>query len=473
MGGVVVHGLPQRKNDVDTGSYWDFCPAHMYILIYSFDNLTCVSVKLSVFFTYIWVKLSVFFTFELFGGYNMKRKLFAYLQRHLEKKEITILTGARQTGKSTLLKQLEAYCRESNIRTAFFNLENNTLRQDLDGHPFNLLKYLPDDQGYKVAFIDEVQYLKDPSNFLKLIYDEYQGQIKLVVTGSSAFYIDDKFRDSLAGRKRIFHLLTCSFDEYLSLSGKMELAEEFKRILREPSAKTISIDHLRNEWELYMLYGGYPAVITESDRGEKIARLREIRDSFVKRDIHESGVLNETMFYSLFKILASQTGSLVNVNELALTLKIKHQTASNYITVLRKCFHMALVTPFHKNIRKELTKMPKLYMLDLGLRNCLLNNFDPLNGRLDKGEIWENMVYRVLAERYGLEGLSFWRTTDGNEVDFVLSDIDAPKAIEAKYDKQLIKPSKYKLFNANYPDIPLAFSWLSPFDEDCFRRLYS
>jgi len=402
----------------------------------------------------------------------MKRRLFVDLKKHLDRKEITILTGARQTGKSTLLKQLETFCREREWVTVFINLENKTLLEDLDNHPFNLLKYLPDNGERKIVFIDEVQYLNDPSNFLKLLYDEHREHIKLVVTGSSAFYIDNKFRDSLAGRKRIFHLLTCSFEEYLELSGKEELLKEFQRIIPSRTAKSVHLEYLRNEWELYMLYGGYPAVITEPDKKEKVLRLREIRDSFVKRDIIESGVANETAFYNLFKILASQAGSLVNVNELALTLRIKHETASHYIMVLRKCFHMALVSPFYQNIRKELTKMPKLFMLDTGLRNCLINNFEPINSRLDKGELWENTVYRVLAERYGTDMVFFWRTTDGNEVDFILKDIDSPKGIEVKYDEQQIKPAKYKLFKEHYPEIPLVYYWLYPFDEDCLRRLY-
>lgn len=151
-----------------------------------------------------------------------------------------------------------------------------------------------------------VQYLSDPTNLLKLIYDKYSSSIKIIATGSSAFYIDDKFNDSLAGRKKIFQLLTCSFEEYLQLQQKAELLSEVKRIITNPNAKSAQINLLKNEWDTYMLYGGYPAIVTEQDKVEKINRLKEIRDSFVKRDILESGVNNETAFYQLLQIIAAQ-----------------------------------------------------------------------------------------------------------------------------------------------------------------------
>ena len=152
----------------------------------------------------------------------MRRRLFSKLQKHLSNKEFTIITGARQSGKSTLMKQLEAFCKAEDKPTVFLNLENKAVLADLDENALHLLNYLPQTDLKKIVFIDEVQYLADPTHFLKLIYDEYAESIKIVATGSSAFYIDDKFTDSLAGRKRVFQLLTCSFDEYLELSGKQD-----------------------------------------------------------------------------------------------------------------------------------------------------------------------------------------------------------------------------------------------------------
>ena len=394
----------------------------------------------------------------------IKRNLFESLQSHLEKKEFTILTGARQTGKSTLLHQLENFCKEKNIPTVFLNLENKNILSELNESPLNVLNFLPITDKRTVILIDEIQYLVDPSNFLKLLYDEHAKTIKIVATGSSAFYIDKTFKDSLAGRKRIFHLYTCSFDEYLKMSGKEELYEEIKRLFANPAAKTTKMELLRQEWHNYMVYGGYPAVALEPNSKEKIACLRELRDSFVKRDILESGVQNENAFYNLFRIIASQTGSLINVNELSSSLKIKNETVNNYLYILQKCFHIALVRPFYRNLRKELTKMPKAYLLDNGLRNCLINNFEILAFRFDKGELWENTYFRLLVEKHGIDDIAFWRTTEGNEVDFVMNYVENPYAIEVKFDKNTIKESKYKLFRGTYPDIPLHFACLEPFE---------
>lgn len=341
----------------------------------------------------------------------------------------------------------------------------------LDQHPFHLLNYLPDAEGRMIIFIDEIQYLKDPSNFLKLLHDEHAARIKIVATGSSAFYIDDHFRDSLAGRKRAFQLLTCSFDEYLQLTGKNDLLAELQRIVINKDAKTIHLQDLQREWQSFMIYGGYPAVITEPDIKEKIEKLREIRDSFVKRDILESGVRDETAFFHLFRLLAAQSGCLVNVHELSGTLRIKGDTVTNYLRILQKCFHLALVKPFYRNLRKELTKMPKGFLLDTGLRNSLLNNFQTIQERVDKGELWEITCFRALADGFGWDAVYYWRTADGNEVDFILPEIKSPFALECKYDETLIRQSKYRKFKDAYPGIPLNFTWLYPFDEDFFRRL--
>ena len=399
----------------------------------------------------------------------MKRDLFTTLQKHLEKKEFAILTGARQTGKSTLLKQLEEDCKQSGIPTVFLNLENKSILAELNKSPLSIFHFLPETENRIIVFVDEVQYLDDPSNFLKLLYDEYAPKLKIVATGSSAFYIDSNFKDSLAGRKRVFTLYTCSFSECLLLKNKTDLLNEFNRLSHQEGAKSAVLSALEAEFYNYILFGGYPAVVMETDVEEKKRRLSEIKDSFVKRDILEAGVKNESAFYSLFRILADQSGNLLNANELSATLRIKADTVESYLFILRKCFHVALIKPFYRNLRKELTKMPKVYLLDTGLRNCLLNNFEPLPFRTDRGTLWENVYFRLLLDKYSQDELFYWRTSAGNEVDFVLPNIQNPFAVEVKYDQSAIKESKYKLFSANYPDIPLRYAYLNPFTESFFQ----
>jgi len=115
--------------------------------------------------------------------------------------------------------------------------------------------------------------------------------------------------------------------------------------------------------------------------------------------------------------------------------------------------------------------MPKVYLLDSGMRNSLINNFQPLAERIDKGMIWENRVFNLLCEKYNSDEIYFWRTADGNEVDFVLPNIESPQAIECKFDADLENRSKYKKFTENYPNIPLSFCSIMPFDSDFFRKV--
>ena len=320
--------------------------------------------------------------------------------------------------------------------------------------------------------MDEIQYLNDPSNFIKLLFDDHRSKIKLVASGSSAFYLGQKFKDSLVGRKRIFKLNTCDFEEFLLLQEKDDLWEEVLKIKKNPEFKSVKSIFLKSELEKFLIFGGYPAVARESNDAEKRLVLKDIRDSFIKRDILESGVKNERVFFSLFKILAEQTGQLININELSNTLRVRSETIQNYLRIMQTCFHIETVRPFYQNLRKELMKMPKVYFMDTGLRNCLVNNFQPFSHRLDRGELWENAIFRALADKYEPEEIRFWRTVDGKEVDFVLPEINIPIALEAKFDEQQIKLLKYKLFQETYPDIGFQFASFSPWSEEVIRKFF-
>lgn len=402
----------------------------------------------------------------------MRRKIFEALHQHLKKDEATLLIGARQTGKSTLLKQLESACCEENIATVYINLEDKNLLAELDANPLNLLSFSSNPDEKTVFFLDEIQYLSDPTHFIKLLYDEHRAQVKLVVSGSSAFYLDQKFKDSLVGRKRIFRLNTCDFEETLMLQGKDDLREEIQKIKKIETYKSVKSELLKIEFEKYLIFGGYPAVALELSDNEKREVLKDIRDSFVKRDILEAGIKNELVFYQLFRILAEQTGQLVNLNEMSNTLKVRAETIQNYLRVMQTCFHIETIRPFYSNIRKELTKMPKIYFLDLGLRNSLLNNFHPIHTRIDRGELWENAVFRGLADRFDPEELRFWRTADGKEVDFVLPEIDQPSAWEVKLDRKSNNSPKYQLFTESYPTIDFKFANLNPWSENLIRTIF-
>lgn len=385
------------------------------------------------------------------------RKKYIELFNHIPKKEFTILIGARQIGKSTLLKQIADELISKGEIVYSINLERKNVLQELDQDAENLFKFSPLAEGKRIiVMIDEVQYLKDASGFLKLLYDEYADRLKIVATGSSAFYIDRNFKDSLAGRKRIFQMPTLDFDEFLDFKGKPELANDLTDLRKGEKQRSVYENMFWALLDEYMNYGGYPAIVLENDFATKKELLKEIRDSYIKRDILESGVNDEEKLYRLLMVLASQSGNLLNVNELSNTLRINNSTVENYLYILQKCFHISLVRPFYNNIRKELVKMPKVFLNDLGLRNILINYFAPIEQRADKGALLENFVFRKLLEKNEPDQLKFWRTADGHEVDFVVeTSFQKGYAVEVKFQENESKLSKYKIFTNAYPEFPL------------------
>lgn len=379
------------------------------------------------------------------------RDLTLTIKERLDSDEILLLIGARQTGKTTILHQIEDILRERKQICYFLNLEDPDYLGLLKRSPKKLFEIFPLDLKRKnFIVIDEIQYLDDPSNFLKYFYDEYKGRIKIIASGSSAFYLDRKFKDSLAGRKRIFCLLTLSFREFLRFKNETRLAQSSLRNLTlSEYQKTVLF------YQEYLCYGGYPRVVLSSLE-EREEFLKELAYSYIKKDIYDAHIRQDEAFYKLFKILASQTGSLVNSAELASTLGISKTAVDNYLYVMQKSFHIRLVKPFYRNLRKELTKMPKVYFLDLGLRNFFVNNFDSFVLRSDKGGLLENAVYRQLLEENDFEEIRFWRTIQKNEVDFL---VNMDKAFEVKVGPRDFKKRRYRNFLENYPDI--SFSLVS------------
>jgi predicted AAA+ superfamily ATPase len=378
----------------------------------------------------------------------------------LKEKEFAILAGARQTGKTTLLGQLADLMKQKHEDVYSLTLEDPAILTRLNQHPENLFEFViqPHDRRLYVL-LDEVQHLANPSNFLKLLYDKYHPGLKIVATGSSAFYMDRKFSDSLAGRKRLFELYTLDFDEFLLFrTGSNELQTELERI----RSRTSYVSSKRKELEVlfleYLTYGGYPAVALASTPAKKTEALKELTGSFLKRDIVESKIQDQEKFYRLMLILAQQTGSLVNMNELSRTLKLSVTAIENYLYSAQKCFHIRLLRPFYGNIRKELTKMSKVYFNDLGFRNAFLNSFHPLVQRTDRGMVIENYAFIRLRTLHDPDSIRFWRTAEGNEIDFILTRRPGiGEAVEIKFDETQFNQAKYRKFMQTYPGYTLHY----------------
>lgn len=399
-------------------------------------------------------KINIIFVNKLANMFT--RKLLQVLKKHLAKKEFSIVVGARQTGKTTILKQLERFLLEAKDSVYFISLEDFAILEELNKHPENIFKFVSmPNQGKAYILIDEVQYLEKPSNFLKLLFDKYSDKIKIVATGSSAFYINNKFTDSLAGRKRLFYLPTLDFEEFLIFKNAENLITELDLIKSKNDYISLKRNEINTLFNEYITFGGFPAVVKENEKDEKLYVLKDLYNSYLKKDVIDAGVQDQMKFYKLLTLLAHQTGSLLNVNELSNTLGLSSTSVNRYIEILNVSFHISKVHPFSNNIRKELTKMPKLYFADLGFRNIILNSFNSVENRIDKGIILENIVYKFLTNRYEKDNVKFWRTAGGGEVDFVVDSIDAKFAIEAKFNHKQFNPKKYSQFKKYYPNIPV------------------
>jgi len=388
----------------------------------------------------------------------IEREICQQALKYIKKDDIMIFTGARQTGKTTILRHLEKEVkRKYNKKTFFINLEDMDYLNLLNDSPKNLLNLIELNlHNIPVyVFIDEIQYLKNPTNFLKYIYDEYKGKIKIIVSGSSAFYIDRRFKDSLAGRKKIFYVRPLNFSEFLLFKGEEKLHEKYINLvsLYNFSTKDFLVTDkrvLNRYFNEYVRFGGYPRIVLEEDYQNKKELIEEISNSYIKKDILEANINYIDKYYELFRIFSSQIGELVNKYELSNILNISITAIENYLYIMQKSFHLILIKPFHTNVRKELKKMRKVYFYDLGLRNYFYKNFETIEMRHDRGNLYENFIFIELLNKAGEYNIKFWRTQNKNEVDFIVDD---KYAYEVKYNINIFKPNKYKIFIKKYNDL--------------------
>jgi hypothetical protein len=376
------------------------------------------------------------------------------LERVFRDRRTIIITGPRQSGKTTLMKQVKAELEKQNLTTYFFNLEDVDYLSAFNQSPKNLLRLIPADKKV-VVFVDEIQYLQNPSNFLKYMYDEHRENIKLIVSGSSAFYIDTKFYDSLSGRKWLYVLYPMEFKEFIFFRDD----DIFEQCVTHEvdvfqSAIRREIERL---FEEYILYGGYPEVVTCDDNDFKKEILKDILYSYLKKDIKESGVKYEDKFFNMLKLLAAQMSNLLNKNELGQIVSLSQTAVESYLNLLKRTFYISLVPPFFTKKSKEIIRMPKIYFFDIGIRNTLLSNFSSPELRTDKGSMLENAVFKYFLETQNLEDIKFWRKKAGAEIDFVINN----KAYEVKYSLGTLKTQQLQSFRDAHPDIDLSVLFYS------------
>lgn len=348
----------------------------------------------------------------------LTRHLDPALAGHFTKyKEILVLLGARQVGKTTILKRLFP-------GALYLTVDNDPIRLVLERYDPEVYKQLLNQNGEYVV-IDEIHKLNDPGRAAKIFFDQLP-EYKLIITGSSAFNIKNKASESLAGRRIDYQLYPLSLSEYLVQQNmEKELSFNFfqdliNKVAIEPVVKIYDFKAILDN---ILVYGLYPAMqIHPSDP----VYLANLVNSVVFKDLIELSLLeNKSAALALLKLLAYQIGSLVNYAELASKLGINAKTVKRYIELFEQSFIIFSIKPYSTRKRDEIAKMPKIYFYDLGLRNALINNFEPASARGDYGQMFENFIVSELLKynyygNFGY-GFNFWRTKSGSEVDLVLS----------------------------------------------------
>ena len=375
----------------------------------------------------------------------IKRYIFEELKDHLGKKEIALITGPRQAGKTTVMFLLKRYLDVKGAKTVFLNLDIEADRYHFVSQEKLLRKIeLEIGKGNGYVFIDEIQRKENAGVFLKGIYD-MNLPYKFIVSGSGSLELKEKIHESLAGRKRIFELNTISFDEFVDFKTDYKYENNLRQFFNVEQEK------MRQFLAEYLNFGGYPRVILEETLAEKKKIIDEIFRSYLEKDI--SYLLNVDKvdaFSDMAKILASQAGNLVNYSELAGTLGVSLVTIKNYLWYAEKTFVIRLLPPYFRNKRKEIVKSPIVYFSDLGLRNYAAGIFGAVaQGPFDGGFLFQNLIFYLLAKKIesSAASLRFWRSKDGAEVDFIINKGQEIIPIEVKY-KDLEAPSVEKSMRA-------------------------
>ena len=356
----------------------------------------------------------------------IERNIKTQIESALYKGKVIIIYGLRRVGKTTLANQILENQKKLGKKIKYFNCEMFSVKQSLESNNEQELKKFLGDADLVV--LDEAQNVQNIGLTLKIIVDTYP-EIQIIATGSSSFDLANEVGEPLVGRKRDFILYPLSIKELIDYSGYSNIVSNMEIILR---------------------YGTYPTVYLNSEEEARI-ELEEIASSYLYKDILIFERLkNSNIILNLLQMLAMQIGNEVSYNELSKKLGISVHTVEKYIDLLEKCFIVFTLRALTRNLRNEVSrKSKKIYFYDLGIRNALIQNFNPVNIRNDIGALWENfciverLKYNQAKQRF--VNKYFWRMYSGQEIDYVEEHSGVFEASEFKYNKdaKFKKPTNF------------------------------
>jgi len=346
-----------------------------------------------------------------------------------KRREILVLLGSRQTGKTTLVKRLFPDAQ-------YLLVDNEPVRRMLESYDVNVYRSALK-SGTTKLIIDEIHLVSNPGRAAKIIYDQLP--IQLILTGSSSFHIKNRTAESLTGRKIDYYLFPLTFSEYLVQTGVEETLnfDLFQRIVQDSWSESYRLFDKGSMLSRVLLYGLYPNLVNNP---MDVDYLKNFAESLVFKDILELELIeNKRLATDLLKMLAYRVGSLISYAELATSLGADQRTIKRYIELFEQSFLIFRLYPFTGNRRDEIVKSPKIYYYDTGVRNAVIGDFSELGIRPDRGALFENFIIAecVKANAYTGSGytLRYWRSKQKSEVDLVLTKGNRVIGVEIKYGK--------------------------------------
>lgn len=367
----------------------------------------------------------------------IKRKIYPALKKHLTVRQVTVITGMRRSGKTTLARQLLTDCGSKN--QFFLDFQRLDVRDLFSERNYdNIVSFLADkglDFKNKVFIgLDEMQLMPAAAGVVKYLYDNYN--IKFIITGSSSFYLKNLFSESLAGRKKIFELFPLDFGEFLVFKGVKFMARAWEKSV----FNRLYYTRLKSFYEEYIRFGGFPEVVLAKDTEQKIDLLEDVISSFINIDIKALIDFRDSRaIYHLIKLLAARIGNKIDYNKLGSLSGLSRHTVRDYMDLFEKSYLLKRLSVLANRPDREIVKAQKLYFYDNGVANILAD--------LDSGAKFENAVFTQL-HHFG--GLRYFSLKNGREIDFILKKTmafeikETPLATDLSNLQQLAKQAGIK-----------------------------